>query len=47
MQTIIVTLNNGKKTEYVKGIKIKEVLNFYCCLILILHLMIRLNTLDI
>ena len=27
MQTIIVTLNNGKKGEYVKGIKIKEVLN--------------------
>lgn len=27
MQTIIITLNNGKKEEYVKGIKIKEILN--------------------
>ena len=27
MQTIIVTLNNGKKEEYVKGIKVKEILN--------------------
>lgn len=27
MQTIIITLNNGKKEEYVKGIKVKEILN--------------------
>ena len=27
MQTIIVTLNSGKKEEYVKGIKVKEILN--------------------
>lgn len=27
MQTIIVTLNNGKKEEFVKGIKVKEILN--------------------
>ena len=27
MQTIIITLNNGKKEEYVKGIKEKEILN--------------------
>ena len=27
MQTIIITLNNGKKEEYVKGIKAKEILN--------------------
>ena len=27
MQTIITTLNNGKKEEYVKGIKVKEILN--------------------
>ncbi len=26
-QTIIITLNNGKKEEYVKGIKVKEILN--------------------
>ena len=27
MQTIIITLNNGKKEKYVKGIKVKEILN--------------------
>lgn len=27
MQKIIITLNNGKKEEYVKGIKVKEILN--------------------
>ena len=27
MQTIIITLNNGKKEEYVKGIKVKEILD--------------------
>lgn len=27
MQTIIITLNNGKKEEYAKGIKVKEILN--------------------
>lgn len=27
MQTIIITLNNEKKEEYVKGIKVKEILN--------------------
>ena len=27
MQTIIITLNNGKKEEYGKGIKVKEILN--------------------
>ena len=27
MQTIIITLNNGKKEEYVKGKKVKEILN--------------------
>ena len=27
MQTIIITLNNGKIEEYVKGIKVKEILN--------------------
>lgn len=27
MQTIIITLNSGKKEEYVKGIKVKEILN--------------------
>ena len=27
MQTIIITLNNGKKEEYVKGIKVEEILN--------------------
>ena len=25
METIIITLDNGKKKEYVKGIKLKEV----------------------
>ena len=29
MQTIIITLNNGKKEEYVKGIKVKEILKKY------------------
>ena len=27
METIIITLDNNKKKEYVKGIKLKEVIN--------------------
>ena len=27
METIIITLDNGEKKEYVKGIKLKEVIN--------------------